>query len=694
MFGTKLLVQAPYQHLRNVLSYSSFNTYRKPWQSMTSFKAKYVSLFATSLIFAIVVTCLFYLFRLNNGGLSLILSGLVIAVVFYLYQYVGEKRLRRARLNEQEKCIQAYARANLYLRTIESLAIAIDAKDRTSRGHLRRTQVYATELGRALGVSAEKHEALKTGALLHDIGKLAVPQYILNKPEKLTQAEAAKIRIHPTVGGDILSSVNFPYPVEDVVRYHHEKWDGSGYPKGLKAESIPLVTRIFSVADFYDTKRCDGPFSAGLKREEAIALLKSSAGTSFDPDIVATFVAHVNEFDQLITPHDLLEQVQSNDLVEDEVLSPPEGDTSRALTVPDGNAGFQSIVDAQWEVVALNEIARTIGSSLSLKDTVTLVSSKLRAIVPFDICVIYLVDEESGQAVPVHVCGENSEAFSNRRINIGDGIAGWVIASGQPSNSWSPEIDFLRFPSDIAVTINHALAAPLSRDDGAFGAITLYSQSKQPYTSEHFRLLDVVAQNVSSAVNNSLTFEKTKDSALVDQLTQLPNARAFYMTLEQRIAECQRLKNREPITVMSINLDDFKALNNTLGHATGDRLLKGIATVMKDQLRQMDLLARYAGDEFVAILPMASHKTSFLIAERIQAAIREHSFPERANGSAGVGVSIGIASHPEDGETAESLLAIARRNMQSDKRARNDPQNSNVLRMQVVSGHSDVMGGI
>ena len=122
------------------------------------------------------------------------------------------------------------------MNTIESLAIAIDAKDQTTHGHVRRTQIYATQMGQLFNVSEQELQALHAGALLHDIGKLAVPEYILNKPGKLTEAEFAKMKIHPTVGGDILKRVNFPYPVEDIVRYHHEKWDGSGYPKGLKGE--------------------------------------------------------------------------------------------------------------------------------------------------------------------------------------------------------------------------------------------------------------------------------------------------------------------------------------------------------------------------------------------------------------------------------------------------------------------------
>ena len=594
----------------------------------------------------------------------------MIAGLVYLQHHFTSKRIDGIRRAEQEKYQHAQAMSDLYLRTIELLAIAIDAKDQTSHGHVRRTQTYATELGRLLDVSHDEHEALMAGALLHDIGKLAVPEYILNKPGDLTLAESAKMRIHPTVGGDILSRVNFPYPVEDIVRYHHEKWDGTGYPAGLKSALIPLVARIISVVDFYDSTRCSRPYRAGMKRVESLALLTSMAGSAFDPTIVAMFAAHVDEFDRLICPQDLIEQIASDEPIETEAASNDGGHAASASVVPDRNLGFSSITEAQQEVFALHEIAQTIGSSLSLQDNVALVSNKLSAIVPFDTCVIYLVDDKSGHALPVYVLGDHSEAFHERHIRIGDGITGWVIASERTISSSSAEIDLLGVPEEIAREIKHVLVAPLTREDGAFGAITLYSKTQSPFTTEHVRLIEAVSQSASSALNNALTFEKTKESALIDQLTELPNTRAFYMTLEQRIAECQRLKNGEPITIMSMNLDDFKEVNYTYGHATGDGLLCSVAAVIKNQLRQMDMLARFEGDEFIAIVPMASHKTAFLIADRIQTAINKHKFITPEGRAAEISVSIGIASHPDDGETAEHLLTIARRNMQHDKHAR------------------------
>jgi diguanylate cyclase (GGDEF)-like protein/putative nucleotidyltransferase with HDIG domain len=611
---------------------------------------------------------LFFTF-LNTFSVPYLFVGVLITVLVYLLYRFDEQRVEEVRRSEAEKLRHLKEMAELHMNTIESLAIAIDAKDQTTHGHVRRTQIYATEMGRLLGVTESEIQALIAGALLHDIGKLAVPEYILNKPGKLTESEFAKMKIHPTVGGDILKRVNFPYPVEDIVRYHHEKWDGTGYPKGLKGHSIPLVARIIAVVDFYDATRCDRPYRKGMKREDSLGLLAKMAGTAFDPKVVDMFNKHVEEFDSLIANHDIQEQVASEEMDLETATRPDAGLAPDVLGAPNDVSGFRSITEAQREVFALHEIAQTIGSSLNLQDTVTLISSKLRAIVPFDTCIIYIVDEKSGKAIPAHVAGEDAEIHARRRMSIGDGITGWVIANARSMCNTSPELDLVGVPEEIIKSIRGVLVSPLIREDGAFGSITLYSKRLASYTMEDVRLLESVALHASSALNNALTYEKTRESALTDPLTDLPNARSFYMTLEQRIAECQRL-NREPVTVLCLDLDDFKKVNDTYGHAVGDRMLASISGVVKKQLRQMDVLARYAGDEFVAIMPMASSEMATIIVERIRTAVESHKFSVRTGRTAQVGVSMGIACFPADGETAEQLLTIADRNMQHDKHTR------------------------
>src|SRR5215213_1771867 len=388
---------------------------------------------------------------LNNGSVPFVFVGLLIIGLVHLLYLFDERRVSEVKRSEAEKARHIQEMADLHMNTIESLAIAIDAKDQTTHGHVRRTQIYATEMGRLLKVSEPEIQALMAGALLHDIGKLAVPEYILNKPGKLTESEFAKMKIHTTVGGDILKRVNFPYPVEDIVRFHHEKWDGSGYPRGLKGQAIPLVARIISVVDFYDATRCDRPYRKGMKREESLALLRSMVGSAFDPKIVQMFIKHVEEFDRMIDSQDIKEQVASAPAVDDQTSTKPDaGLAPDILGVSEEIAsGFRSISEAQREVFALHEIAQTIGSSLNLSDTVTLIANKLRAIVPFDTCVIYLVDDPSGKAIAAHVVGEEVEVFKRRRINIGDGITGWVIANSRSMCNASPELDLIGIPEEV-----------------------------------------------------------------------------------------------------------------------------------------------------------------------------------------------------------------------------------------------------
>ena len=607
---------------------------------------------------------------IHGGGVPFILLGLLITGLVHLLYRFNEKRLNEVRRAEADQRKHIEEMATIHMNTIESLAIAIDAKDQTTHGHVRRTQIYASEMGKLLKVGGQELKALFAGALLHDIGKLAVPEYILNKPGKLTEAEFAKMKIHPTVGGDILRRVSFPYPVEDIVRYHHEKWDGSGYPKGLKGEAIPLVARIISVVDFYDATRCDRPYRKGMKREDSLGLLRSMAGSAFDPRVVDKFIENVEDFDRLIDAEDIQEQVASEILEHDyETKTKPDAGLASDLIGTPDNQGFRSITEAQREVFALHEIAQTIGSSLNLNDTVTLVSNKLRAIVPFDTCIIFVVDEKSGKAVAAHAAGEHSDVFSRRRMNVGDGITGWVIANARSMCNASPELDLVGVSEEMSKAYRGVLVSPLLREDGAFGAITLYSKSRTSYTSEHVRLLESVCQHASSALNNALTFEKTKESALTDPLTELPNARGFYMMLEQRIAECQRMSS-ESLAVVSMDVDNFRSINDQYGHAIGDRVLASVAAVIRKELRQMDILTRYAGDEFVAIMPMASSHMAAAVGERIRNAVEAQKFAVRTGKVVELGISMGIACFPDEGETTEELLTAAARKMQNNKHSR------------------------
>src|SRR5690242_5803984 len=205
-----------------------------------------------------------------------------------LYLTYRSYRMYLGRIDDEQRHVREMG--DLHLATIEALALAIDAKDQTSQSHIRRVQLYAAALARALGMSENEVQGVKTAALLHDIGKLAVPEHILSKPGPLTPEEFQKIRAHPKVGADIISAVPFPYPVSPLILSHHERWDGKGYPSGLKGEEIPLGARILSVVDYFDALMAERPYHKAMGFDAAVGLLLQEAGKGLDPRVVEKFI--------------------------------------------------------------------------------------------------------------------------------------------------------------------------------------------------------------------------------------------------------------------------------------------------------------------------------------------------------------------------------------------------------------------
>jgi putative nucleotidyltransferase with HDIG domain len=178
----------------------------------------------------------------------------------------------------------------LYMSTVSALSAAIEAKDGVTSDHMHRVQAYAIGLARALHVTdPQAIQAIEAAALLHDTGKLAIPEHILNKPGRLTAAEFETMKSHVSIGADILSAIDFPYPVVPIVRAHHENWDGTGYPNGLRGEEIPIGARILSVVDCFDALRSDRPYRPAMTEEAALEILVQRSGTMYDPVVVDTF---------------------------------------------------------------------------------------------------------------------------------------------------------------------------------------------------------------------------------------------------------------------------------------------------------------------------------------------------------------------------------------------------------------------
>jgi diguanylate cyclase (GGDEF)-like protein/putative nucleotidyltransferase with HDIG domain len=609
-----------------------------------------------------VAAALIYGALTKFGFLYVILGVPVIAASYATYKIYFE------RVNEKTR--EAKEMSRLHLATVEALATAIDAKDQTTHCHVRRVQIYAAGMGKLFNLSDNEIEALKAGALLHDIGKLAVPDHILNKPGRLSAAEFEKMKIHTTVGAEILKRVDFPYPVVPIVRHHHEQWDGRGYPDGLRGEEIPITARILSVVDCFDSVREDRPYRRGMTREEASALLLRGAAKHFDPRVVDLFLKHLPKFDEEIKA----EGLDMHGLTDEEC-------EPRALTAADFRdreheslLAYDQIKNAHREVYSLYEIARTFGSSLDIEDTLSILVNKVGHVVPFDTCAVYLYDELKGYATAAHVAGRNAESLRNRCVAPGEGVTGFALANLRPINHIDPGLDFVGLELTPATRYRAMASFPLIKDQRLLGALSIYSIDLQDYTDDHMRLLDTVTRLASDALANAMQHAEAESHALTDPLTELPNARSMYIRFEQEVSRARR--TNRPFQVIMLDLDDFKQVNDTYGHKTGDQMLREVARLLQGQLRDYDFLARYAGDEFVAIVQEIDEEQVDELRERIEQTITKFALHVRAGHYARVGISIGAATFGTNGETLDQLLIAADEAMYGVKSAHKERRHS------------------
>jgi len=597
-----------------------------------------------------IATAVIYSAVTHLGWSYVLLSVPIIAVTFWTYKIYFERV--NAKTREAEEL------SRLHLATVEALATAIDAKDQTTHFHVRRVQIYAEGLGKLLRLSDAEIAALNAGALLHDVGKLAVPDHILNKPGTLTPAEFEKTKIHTVVGAEILGRVNFPYPVLPIVRHHHERWDGKGYPDGLKEEQIPITARIISVIDCFDSVREDRPFRQGMSRENAIELLRGDSGTQFDPKIVDLFIEHLPRFEAEISARGLADQIHIS--VPGSPIVPAEEQMAQDWENT-SFAAYDQIRNAHREVYALYEIARTFGSSLEVENTLSVLVDKVGQIVPFDTCVVYLHDEVKGYATAALALGRNAEQLQARCVAPGQGVTGFALSNRRPVNRIHPSLDFADMKLIADCDYSSMASLPLFKDDLLLGALSVYSTSLKEYSDDQIRLLETVTRLASDALANAVNHARAESNALTDSLTGLPNARRLHVRYEEEVSRARRTGN--PFHVIMLDLDDFKLVNDTFGHKLGDRMLREVAGLVHAQLREYDFMARYAGDEFVAIVNDATVEQVEELRQRIEKIVSDFSIDVRAQGRARVGISVGSAVYGIDGETLDQLLVAADQEM-------------------------------
>jgi diguanylate cyclase (GGDEF)-like protein/putative nucleotidyltransferase with HDIG domain len=581
-------------------------------------------------------------------------SLLAFPIVYWIYR---SYRTYLSRLEEQKK--HAEEIAALHLRTIEALSLAIEAKDHTTHDHLRRVQTYAVEIAKELGLDEAQMHAIRAASMLHDIGKLAVPENILSKPGRLTPEEFEKMKIHPLVGAEILDRVKFPYPVVPIVRSHHEKWDGSGYPEGLKREAIPIGARILSAVDCFDALASERPYRRAMSPAEALDNLSAEKGRSFDPRVVEVMERRYLELESMVNTMETERRRLDITPKIDRDVAPSSGYAEAPNEAEVRAASFlTSIISARQEAQLLFELAQTLGNSLSLKETLSVVASRLKQMIPHDAIVFYVC--QSGLLIPEYAHGVDYDIFSTLRIPLGQGLSGWVALNEKPINNGNPAAETLHtgVPSRVT-TLQAALSVPLRGHDGVAGVLTLYGRNKNCFSTEHLRMLLAASSKLGLSVENALQYEKAQRTASTDFLTGLPNARSICLHLEKELARLRRSK--KPLAVLLCDLNGFKKVNDTFGHLTGNRLLQEIAVKFRSCCRDYDQVGRLGGDEFVFVLPEITKDTIPEVQDRLSRAAKEAS--RSACPEIIVSVSVGSSFYPEDGATGEELLSEADRSM-------------------------------
>ena len=398
----------------------------------------------------------------NNRTIDLRFVGVVVPVLLVLY-FTFKTTTERV-----EDAYKHVAQINtLYLSTIETLAMAIDAKDQITHGHIRRVQSYAVGLGKRLGVVDEGLiKAIEAAALLHDTGKLAIPEYILNKPGKLSSVEFQTMKQHASIGADILSAIDFPYPVVPIVRHHHENWDGTGYPDGLRGTDIPIGARILSVVDCFDALTSDRPYRPRLSDAAALEILNQRSRSMYDPLVVETFYRVYKE----IAPSELSTGIprfamngMSTGIHSERQLPSTRMDVIDRPVDERNDPGTRPHVFQRKNPLCETDVLETVSQMIT-----------------FSVGIVYLNDVATNELEAAHVLGSDSPAIMGLRIPLGQRLSGWVAVNRQTILNSDASLDLGEVAKSIGLRV--CLSTPLTSQEEFVGVITLYSTAPEGFT--------------------------------------------------------------------------------------------------------------------------------------------------------------------------------------------------------------------
>jgi putative nucleotidyltransferase with HDIG domain len=526
----------------------------------------------------------------------------------------------------------------LYIKTVEALAMAVDAKDQVTHGHICRVQTYALQLAKTLDVTDPKElQAIDAAALLHDMGKLATPEHILNKPGKLTADEFERMKQHAPIGADMLSSVGFPYPVVPIVRHHHENWDGSGYPDGLKGDAIPIGARILSVVDCYDALRSHRPYRRALSPAQAMEIIEERRGTMYDPAVVTAFGAIQAAIEEKLVEEPLpavLDQVKQ---------------AARETPVSDMQP---STVPLELRLFATNGLLRlydqlsTLGPDAGLADTCDVVTRYLRRMAPAGLVVFYRKDGAIDELAVQYASGFGEALMPDLRIAVGHGISGWVVANRKSVLNADPALDVGHRFDKLNPKFRSALSIPLTPDTETSGAVTLYSDQPNAFTDDQRLAIELISGAVADAIERAYR-------------------RSQAVSGHRPASAVEPEDSGHMEAILDRDLFWRGSIGRTLGilcvrASGGEGLIDRAAVAVGQATRIADLIFRPTDQELVVLMPDCDPAAGQIIVDRIGAALPRNIVAPAEGAPL---LQMAYACGPYDGESVSQLLAAARRRL-------------------------------
>jgi GGDEF domain-containing protein len=476
------------------------------------------------------------------------------------------------------------------------------------------------------------------------MGKLAVPEYILNKPGKLTESEFEKMKLHASIGAEILSAIDFPYPVVPIVRHHHENWDGTGYPDHLKGTSIPIGARILSVVDCFDALTSDRPYRPRLADEEAINILLERRGSMYDPLVVDTFIrVHV-----AITP--TLAQSSPASRALTEIAS-----ASNASPRKSGAPVLDEITASADEMLTLYELARGLAGQMSVGEAADVIAKHLRRLIPWSLCVFYTYDPSATELVAEHAFGDGTSLVKGLRIPLGQRLSGWVGANKQTIANSDPVLDLGDTARSHALRLRVCLSTPLLADGRLVGVLSLYAAGPGTFTDDHRRIVEVVSRQVADSFDRSREEDHASRRNL---LATLPSLDQLEVRLQSRLGQEDNTRENEVVLVF-VKAHGLDNIASAHGEGVSEETFCHLVDQIRRTLRVGDVVYKDGHNTVVAYLDSADYESRTAIVSRIRQSVA--GYRKRLSGGKTVTIPITVTqvTAPRDGMSIAELTHAA-----------------------------------